>query len=44
MADDGVGWVVMSVVIRNARVRNQKQPIDIAIEGEKVSAVGAKLP
>ena len=34
----------MSVVIRNARVRDQKQPVDIAIEGEKVSAVGPKLP
>src|SRR6186997_3122497 len=34
----------MSVVIRNARVRNQKQPVDIAIEGERISAVGPKLP
>ena len=34
----------MSVVIRNARVRGQKQPVDIAIEGEKISAVGPKLP
>ena len=34
----------MSVVIRNARVRDQKQLVDIAIEGEKVSAVGPKLP
>ncbi len=41
--DDGVGGV-MSVVIRNARVRDQKQLVDIAIEGEKISAVGPKLP
>ena len=34
----------MSVVIRNARVRHQKQPVDIVIEGEKISAVGPKLP
>ena len=34
----------MSVVIRNARVRDQKQLVDIAIEGEKISAVGPKLP
>ncbi|MGB7687357.1 MAG: cytosine deaminase, partial [Pseudolabrys sp.] len=34
----------MSVVIRNARVRGQQQPVDIAIEGEKISAVGPKLP
>jgi dihydroorotase-like cyclic amidohydrolase len=33
----------MSVVIRNARVRDQKQPVDIAIEGEKISAVGPKI-
>ena len=34
----------MSLVIRNARVRGQQQPVDIAIEGERISAVGAKLP
>ena len=34
----------MSVVIRNARVRGQKQNVDIAIDGEKISAVGPKLP
>ena len=34
----------MSVVIRNARVRGQQQNVDIAIEGEKISAVGPKLP
>src|SRR6476660_4255147 len=34
----------MNVVIRSARVRDQKQPLDIAIEGEKISAVGPKLP
>ena len=34
----------MSVVIRNARIRGQKQPVDIAIEGETISAVGPKLP
>ena len=34
----------MSVVIRNARIRGQKQPVDIAIEGEKISAVEPKLP
>src|SRR5262249_19935166 len=34
----------MSVVIRDARVRGQKQQVDIAIEGDKISAVGPKLP
>ena len=34
----------MSMVIRNARIRGQKQPVDIAIEGEKISAMGPKLP
>lgn len=33
----------MSFVIRNARVRGEKQSVDIAIEGEKISAVGPKL-
>jgi cytosine deaminase len=34
----------MSFVIRNARVRDQKQNVDIAIDGKKISAVGPKLP
>jgi cytosine deaminase len=34
----------MNVVIRNARVRGQKQNVDIAIDGKKISAVGPKLP
>ena len=34
----------MSLIIRNARVRNQKETVDIAIEGEKISAVAANLP
>jgi len=34
----------MSFVIRNARVRGQEQPVDIAIDGEKISAVGSNLP
>jgi len=34
----------MSLVIRNARLRGQTQPVDIAIEGDRISAVGAKLP
>lgn len=35
---------MMSFVIRNARVRGQKQNVDIAIDGKKISAVGPKLP
>jgi len=34
----------MNFVIRNARVRGQKQNVDIAIGGKKISAVGPKLP
>ena len=34
----------MNVVIRNARVRDQKQLVDIAIEGEKISAVAPEAP
>jgi cytosine deaminase len=34
----------MTFVIRNARVRDQKQNVDIAIDGKKISAVGPKLP
>lgn len=34
----------MSFVIRNARLRGQDQPFDIAIDGDRISAVGAKLP
>jgi cytosine deaminase len=34
----------MNFVIRNARVRGQKQSVDIAIDGKKISAVGPKLP
>jgi cytosine deaminase len=35
---------MMSFVIRNARLRGQKQNVDIAIDGKKISAVGPKLP
>jgi cytosine deaminase len=34
----------MSLIIRHARVRNQKETVDIAIEGEKISAVAVNLP
>jgi dihydroorotase-like cyclic amidohydrolase len=34
----------MSLVIRNARVRGYQQFVDIAIEGDRVSAIGPKLP
>jgi cytosine deaminase len=34
----------MNFVIRNARVRGQKQNVDIAIDGKKISAVGPNLP
>ena len=34
----------MSLIIRNARVRGQREPVDIAIEGEKISAVVDHLP
>jgi cytosine/adenosine deaminase-related metal-dependent hydrolase len=34
----------MSLVIRNARVRGYQQFVDIAIEGDLLSAIGPKLP
>ncbi|MCC6780733.1 MAG: amidohydrolase family protein [Hyphomicrobiales bacterium] len=34
----------MSLLIRNARVRGQREPVDISIAGERIAAVGAKLP
>jgi cytosine deaminase len=34
----------MSLVIRNARIRGQQQQVDIAIDGERISAVGPRLP
>src|SRR5947208_14359997 len=34
----------MNLIIRNARVRNQKETVDIAIAGEKISAVAVNLP
>ena len=34
----------MNLVIRNAHVRGHQQPVDIAIEGERISAVGPKVP
>ena len=34
----------MNVVIRNARVRGTQHLVDIGIDGQKISAVGAKLP
>jgi len=33
----------MDLVIRNARVRGEKQPVDIVIEGERIKSVGAKV-
>ena len=36
--------MIMKLVIRNARVRGYEQNIDIAIEGETISALGPKLP
>jgi len=33
----------MSLVIRNARLRGQAQSVDIAIDGERISAVGPNL-
>jgi cytosine deaminase len=34
----------MTLTIRNARIRNQKQKVDIAIDGQKISAVAPNLP
>src|SRR3569832_2016830 len=34
----------MNFAIRNARLRGQKQNVDIAIDGEKITAVGPNLP
>ncbi len=34
----------MSFVIRNARIRGHKQSVDIAVDGEKISAVETNLP
>jgi cytosine deaminase len=34
---------VNSLIIRNARIRSQPQPVDIAIDGARISAVGPKL-
>ena len=36
--------MIMNLIIRNARVRGYEQNIDIAIEGETISALGPKLP
>ena len=33
----------MSLIIRNARVRGQARSVDIAIDGEKISAVAPNL-
>jgi cytosine/creatinine deaminase len=33
----------MSLVIRNARIRDRKEPVEIAIEGSRIRAVGADL-
>ena len=33
----------MDLVIRNARVRGEKQPVDIVIEGERIKSLGAKV-
>jgi cytosine deaminase len=34
----------MKLVVRNARIRSQDQLVDIGIEGEKIEAVGPRLP
>jgi cytosine deaminase len=34
----------MSLVIRNARVRGHEQLVDIAVENDRIAAVGARLP
>ena len=34
----------MSLVVRNARIRGQQQQVDIAIDGERIAAVGPRLP
>ena len=33
----------MDFVIRNARLRGEKEPVDIVIEGERIKSVGAKF-
>lgn len=33
----------MGLIIRNARVRDRKEPVDIAIEGTRISAIGTNL-
>jgi cytosine/creatinine deaminase len=35
---------VMDLIIRNARVRGRNEPVDIAVEGEKIAAVAANYP
>jgi cytosine deaminase len=35
---------VMDLMIRNARVRGRNEPVDIAVEGEKIAAVAANYP
>ena len=34
----------MDIIIRNARIRGRKENLDIAIDGEKISAVAANYP
>lgn len=34
----------MKLVIRDARVRDHKESVDIAVDGDKIAAVAAKLP
>jgi cytosine deaminase len=34
----------MDIIIRNARIRGHKENVDIAIDGEKISAVAANYP
>jgi cytosine deaminase len=34
----------MNLVIRNARVRSHKQSVDIAVDGERISAVASNFP
>jgi cytosine/creatinine deaminase len=44
MFGDALVSADMGFVIRNARVRGQKQNVDISVDGGKISAVGPKLP
>ncbi len=44
MASDGILTGVMNIIIRHARVRGEQDLVDIAVSGERIAAVGARLP